>query len=266
MNKLLLTLLSLLPFSAFAQSDDLGLDFSASAEKKLCKNVDFTLEGNLRTQDNTSAIERVAIGGAFDFKVVNTKKLDLKLTAGWEHIWQHRLCEVEDKYKSDGVSIKGRNITDSYLQPRHRTTAGVAASYSPNKRWTFSLKESVQYNHYNAIDSIGVTKERYQMDGNGNQIVVSERDFKQKISRDRFVLRSKATVKYDIRRSHFAPFASFDYGLGLNYSTFKRKYIIGTDYKISKTNKLSVSYRFQSENDDDEPNGHIIGISYNIKL
>lgn len=266
MNKVLAFIFVLLPLTAFAQSDDFGFDLSAEAVKKLSRNASFAIEGNVRTQDNTSAIERYGIGGAFEFKFLNTKKLDIEATAGWEHIWQHHLSNAEDKYKSDGMTLKGRNITDSYVQPRHRTTVSIAGAYSPNKRWTFIIKESVQHNHYNAIDSIGVTKERFLMDGDGNQIVSSEEDMKQKGSRDRMVLRSKATVKYDIRRSHFVPFVSFDYGLGLNYTAFKRKFIVGTDYKLSKTNKVTAFYRFQTENDDDEPNGHIVGLSYSIKL
>ena len=45
------------------------------------------------------------------------------------------------------------------------------------------------------------------------------------------------------------------------------RYTIGTDYKLSKTSKLSVYYRFQNEvsgDDDDETGGHIIGLGYSF--
>lgn len=265
MKRLLILALTLVSLPVLAQTDDFGLDFSVDAEKKICRGIDFTLEGNARTQDNTGSMERWAIGGSFGFKVLNTKTFDLKVNTGWEYIWQQKLEEREDKLKTDG-SLKGYNVTESYWRPRHRTTLGLSGTYAPNKRWSFSLKEFVQYNHYNAVDSIGQQKYRFKMDGEGNQFTDMTPDVKMKGARDRFVLRSKFTAKYDIRRSHFAPYASVDYGCGLNYTTSKWKFTAGTDYKLSKTNKLTAFYRFQHENDDDEPNGHFIGVGYSVKF
>ncbi len=275
MNKLIAFLLTLLPLVSFAQSDDFGLDFSAEAEKKLCRGVDFTLEGNVRTQDNSSDIERMGIGGSFGFKLLNTKTFDIKLNAGWEYVSQKSLAETKDHYAEDTYNTPagpvtetyydGYNITLSNWRPRHRTTIGLSANYAPNKRWSFSLKEAVQYNHYGCTTK---TTERYRLEDEDDPASLQRIDDKVKDvqAKDKFVLRSKATVKYDIKHSPFAPFASLDYGCGLNYTVSKWKYTLGTNYKLSKTNKLTFFYRYQTENDDDEPNGHTIGIGYSIKL
>lgn len=267
-----------MPVTSWAQSDnDFGMDFSIGAEKKLCTNVDFALEGNARTQDNTSKIERWDIGGTLGIKLINTKRFDLKASAGWEYIWQNKLAEREDKYETyelytpEGVITEnvyeGYNETPNYWRPRHRTTVGITASYSPNKRWTFSLKESVQYNHYCSTTK---TTYKYRLADEDDPSSIFRDDSKTKVkevaAKDRTLLRSKLGVKYNIRHSAFAPYVSADYGCGLNYSTSKWKFTAGTDYKLSKKSKIDVFYRFQTENDDDEPNGHILGIGYNFRF
>ena len=84
--------------------------------------------------------------------------------------------------------------------------------------------------------------------------------------KDRFVLRSKLTVEYNIKGIPLNPFASVDYGCGLNYTANKWKYSVGADYTINKQHKFTLYYRFQTEDDDDEPNGHMLGMGYKIKF
>lgn len=279
MNKLRLCIIAFCAVctsNIFAQKeDDFGLDYCIEAEKKICKGIDFGLEANMRTQDNSSSIERYGIGGTLNVKLLNTKTFDVKFNAGWEYIWQRLLPETKEHYGEDtymtpeGPKVvsyyDGFNLTLRSWRPRHRTTVGISANYSPNKRWTFSLKESVQYNHYASYTR---NKERYRLDDPEDLLSIKYVDTKveQKSAKDRFVLRSKISVQYDVRHSPFAPFASVDYGCGLNYSTSKWKLTAGTDYKLNKTNKLSAFYRFQHDNDDDEPNGHIIGVAYSVKF
>lgn len=274
MNKLAFILLALLPLSASAQSDadnDFGLDLSVAAEKKLAKNLDFALDASLRTQDNTSAMERWGIGGAFSLKVLNTKKFDVKLSAGYEFIRQNMLAENElsvdkEEYNTPSGMVTSylyeEKCSSAYWRTRHRATFGTAASYSPNKRWSFSLKETVQYNHYNEATKHII---RYSWENDDPKELESEKDKTMK-AKDRTVLRSKFATQYNIRHSHFSPYAAIDYGCGLNYTTNKWRFSVGTDYKISKNSKLDVSYRFQTEDDDDEPNGHLVSIGYKIKL
>ena len=86
--------------------------------------------------------------------------------------------------------------------------------------------------------------------------------------KDRSVLRSKLTVQYNIRHCPVNPYVSVDYGCGLNYTASKWKYTAGADINLtaSKQHKLDVFYRYQTENDDDDPNGHFIGAGYKFKF
>ena len=82
MNKRITTLMlsavaSLVSLTARAQADDFGMDFSLAAEKKLCRGIGLTLEGNARTQDNTSKMDRWSVGATIDAKVFNTTTFDV---------------------------------------------------------------------------------------------------------------------------------------------------------------------------------------------
>lgn len=262
-----------------AQSDDFGLDFSASAEKKLAKGVDFSLEGEARTQDNTRKIERWTIGGTFGMRLFQTadKKFSLKASAGWKYMWRYNLAEITDKYDENTIFTpdgtvtesywKGYNEKSSYWRNRHRTSIGLGASYKLNKRWSFSLKETFQYTHF-CKASATVNKFRLEDEEPGESIKLKETSSKVYEGKDRTVLRSKLTAQYNIRHCPVNPYASADYGCGLNYTTNKWKFTVGTDINISKNkqHKLDVFYRFITEDDDEDPNGHLIGIGYQFKF
>jgi HK97 family phage major capsid protein len=53
-------------------------------------------------------------------------------------------------------------------------------------------------------------------------------------SKDRWILRNKFTVEYNIKGLPLNPFASVDFGVGLGKSTFKQKYTAGLDFNINK--------------------------------
>lgn len=263
MRKLLILSLLAATLTASAQdkSNDFGLDFGFEASKRIAQNLDLGIEAGLRTQDNTQRMERVSLGASLGYKFYKTKTFDMKASGGFEYIWSNNLGYTTDHYNSDG-DLNGYNVYDHNWRNRHRTSLGLAATYSPSKRWSFSLKETVQYNHY-ASDSVARQKYRYNDD---DEPYLKEADQKAIPAKDRFVLRSKFTVAYNIKGLPLNPFASIDYGRGLNYNANKWKLSVGCDWNINKQNRLSLFYRFQTENDDDEPNGHIIGVGYKVKF
>lgn len=273
-KQLQLSIISLFcAMGAYAQSDDFGMDFSLTAEKKLCDRVELSVEGNARTQDNTSKIDRWSVGAAIATKVYDGDKFSIKAFAGWEYLWMHILGEKKDKYDTstsiapggEVTEVKyyeGYNETEPYWRDRHRTSVGASASYKPNKRWSFQLKETVQYSHYAKAST---TKNKYRLDDDDN-IYLKEAETDSKKAKDRTILRSRLSADYNIKHCPINPFASAEYGCGLSYSTNKWKFTAGADYKINKTNILTAFYRYQTEDDDDDPNGHIIGIGYKIKL
>lgn len=291
-NLLTIFLLGIFPFSATAQnfgsSNDFGMDFTVAADKEILPDLEFSLEGNMRTQDDTKRIERYVIGGELSYKFFNTKKFDMKVSGGFEYMWQQKPEErklaktpypfsATDEngdviFDETGMPVPDKNyydynVNERYWRNRHRTSLGLSAEYSPNKRWSFQLKETVQYNHYCREDSTNQYEYRWkENDDDEKYLGVPSIDRKGVDPKDRFVLRSKFTVEYNIKGIPLNPFASVDYGCGLNYTTNKWKLAVGADYNINKQNRISVFYRFQTEDDDDEPNGHIIGIGYKINL
>ena len=258
--------------NAMAQSDDFGMDFSLSAEKKLNKTFGISVEAEARTQDNTSKMDRWSAGASIDAKLYEGTTFSVKAFAGWEYMWTHKLGEKKDKYDTytsmtpEGeVTVseyEGYNETLPYWRDRHRTSLGASASFEPNKRWTFRLKETVQYSHYAKATA---TKNKFRLNDDGDPYMKSsESDTKR--PKDRTILRSKIETEYNIRHCPLNPYVSAEYGCGLDYTASKWKFTAGTDYKINKKNSLTAFYRYQTEDDDEDPNGHIIGIGYKIKL
>ena len=275
MNKKFITLaLSLFAVAgAYAQGDDFGMDFSVGAEKKIRSGMEVSIEGNARTQDKTRKMDRWSIGAGFDMKIYDTSDFDIKATLKWEYMWVYKLNQIKNKYDeytyTDPVlgsyteqEYKGYNEELAYWRNRHRTSVGLTATYEPNKRWKFQLKETVQYSHY-CNDS--TTQNKYRLDGKGNHYFKeSEMDYKG--AKDRTILRSRITAQYDVRRCLLDPYVSVEYGCGLNYTANKWKFMVGTDIKINKQNVIDAFYRYQTEDDDEDPNGHIIGVGYKYKF
>lgn len=260
----------------FSVDDDFGVDLSVGAEKEVLPDLEISVEGNLRTQDNTQRVERYLVGAELSYKFLNTKKFDMKVSGGFEYMWNQKMAETNFKETVEAIDwddpnlgtilIDEYNVNERYWRNRHRTSLGLSASYSPNKRWSFQLKETVQYNHYCREDSINQLEYRYDEDDDVDGFYKIKNDRKSVDPKDRFVLRSKFTVEYNVKGIPLNPFASIDYGCGMNYTANKWKYSVGADYTINKKHKLTLYYRFQTEDDDDEPNGHMLGLGYKIKL
>ena len=267
---------------SFAQSDDFGMDFSVSAEKKLRPGTHVSVEGGVRTMDDTKKVDRWTVSLSADQRLYSNGTFDLKAGLKWEYMWMNYPEQTKDKYE-DHEYFNGENTTTKteymgynhrhqFWRGRHRTSLSLTAEYQPNKRWSFSWKEMVQYSHLNKAHT---TMDRYRIDDvdedeEGNLIYYYYKDEDNNIKnykvKDRVLLRSKVGVDYNIRKCPIDPYVSAEYGCGLNYSTNKWKFTVGTDIKINKQNKIDLFYRYQIEDDDDEPNGHFIGLGYNFKF
>lgn len=252
---------------ASAQSDDFGYELSVAGETKLYRGLKLEIEGSMRTQDDAERIDRFVVGAGLSYRLYQTldKRFSVKASAGFDYMWTYRLAETEiksDNYvlEADNSITYAYNETDSYWRNRHRTNVGLSLSYAPNKRWSFGLKETLQYTHFCNVDSIGRTKWRF----NDDDELYSRFDPTSKGHKDQTILRSKFSVSYDIKGIPIDLFASVEYGCGLNYTANKWKFTGGYDYKINKQNKLSLYYRYNTENDDDEVNGHMVGLGYKI--
>lgn len=274
--------------TSYAQSDDFGFDFSVGAEKKLRPGTHVSLEGGVRTMDHTKKVDRWTVGVGADQRLFDNGIFDLKVGLKWEYMWINYPEQTKDKtenYEYEHVVLDENDepysyYTDDYMgynhrhqfwRGRHRTSLSLTAGYQPNKRWSFSWKEMVQYSHYNKAKT---TMDRYRVedveeDDNGDlayTYYLDNDNIKEYKAKDRVLLRSKVGVDYNIRKCPVDPYLSAEYGCGLNYSANKWKFTAGADFKINKQNKIDLFYRYQTEDDDDEPNGHFIGLAYNIKF
>lgn len=273
MNKFIVSLALLLSSLGSYAQDNFGINLNVSVEKKFSKRFDGELSVDSRfQQDDYWYTERVGFGVGLGYKIVDTKKFDLKGNIGFEYLRQVKPQELEYTNKE---KLK---ITQERKFNRARASLGFAAAFKPNKRWTFSLKETVQYNRYAKHHAEVCKFDKKLKDGeiyydyrDGDlwyDIVENADDVENKSfnAKDRFILRNKLTIKYDIRHSIVSPYISGDYGCGLNYSTNKWKATIGTGIALSKMHNLDVFYRYQTEDDDDEPNGHLLGVGYILKF
>lgn len=308
---ILLTAMLLSSASSFAQKDnDFGADLSVEVEKKIKPGLNVSFEAEYRTQDDSKKTERIdlALGASYRIFQTRDKKFNIKLNGGLEYMRQYKLSETEaynkqkDKYdyydKTTGYELdiedeafneslynrtyKGYNVksgtqtTDPYWRNRLRASAGASFSYKPNKRWTFSLKETMQYNRYFSADSVdryrtyAETKYRYNDDdelyARPTENVENEYDAKYVEAKNRWVLRNKIGVEYNIKNLPLTPFFNADWGVGLTEKSLKQKYTVGMDFSIDKQNKLSMWYRYTHEHDDDDTNGHLVGLGYKLEF
>ena len=289
MKKILsLFVFSFASLTSFAQSNDFGMDFTVEADKKLRPGTHVFVEGGARTMDNTRKIDRWTVGLGVSQRLYTDGVFELKAALKWEYMWVNYPEQTKDKTENyelehTGIDTDGNAYTyytDDYLgynhrhqfwRGRHRTSLSLQGEYKPNKRWTFSLKEMVQYSHFNrattTMDRYRIEEEEEDEDGNITYTYYLDEDNQKHYkAKDKVVLRSKVGIDYDIRHCPVNPYVSAEYGCGLNYTTNKWKFVAGVGIKLNKQNKIDFFYRYQTEDDDDEPNGHIIGLGYSLKF
>ena len=237
---------------------DVGTDISIEVEKRLAPGISLSLEGNHRSQNDVKSTDRWQVGTELGFRICRSenKKLSGKGGVGFVYTWKQNLEETKEHFNNAGI-MNGYNSTESYYRQRYRINVSIGATYAPSKRWQFALKETFQYNHYNSGDSVCRTKYRY----NDDDELYAISDRKAVEAKDKMLMRSKFTVAYNIKGLPLNPFASVEYCAGQG-NTERWKYTGGLDFRVNKQNKLTVFYRYQTTNDDEDPNGHIVGWAY----
>ena len=86
--------------------------------------------------------------------------------------------------------------------------------------------------------------------------------------KSKHMLRSRLQVSYDIPSCKFDPTASVEL-FNDDDGIAKMRYQLGVDYKIQKKHVLSLTYRYQhvnSNDDDNEVDCHLIGFGYKYKF
>ncbi|MBO6033033.1 MAG: DUF2490 domain-containing protein [Prevotella sp.] len=243
---LLFTVCSLFtPLTASAQSDgdDFGLDFQLEAEKKLTKKWSLSLGAELRTRDNTKEVDRWSVGVGADYKVTKW----LKASAGYDLLIDNR---EKSTYKKNGEL----NKIAEFWGVRHRVNVALTASQKLGD-FKVSLRERWQYT-YRPEKTI----DRYDVD---------DEDYESKTysGKAKHLLRSRLQVGYSVPGTKLSPYANVELFNG--WSLVKTRYIIGTDYDLSKKHSFGLFYRYQAvhnDTDNEESDVHLIGFSYKFKF
>ena len=252
-------LLALMPLCALAQGDDFGLDFSLEAQKKLSKKWSIGLEGEFRTRDNTKTVDRWSLGLGVDYKVTKW----LKASAGYAFLYDHneRISYYE---RTDDAVLEGdAEVGDPkkcarYWAPRHRFNVSLTLDKKLFGDFRFSLRERWQYT-YRPEHTVSERWSYLNQAYDGKEKTYS--------GKGRNVLRSRLQVEFDKKGCAFNPYANVEFFNA--WSLQKTRFNVGLDYKLSKQHTLGAFYRYQNvRNDDDdyEPNIHMIGVSYKFKF
>lgn len=214
---------------------------SAEMKAKIANGLSGYVEGEFRTTDGLGGTERWAASAGLNYNICSW----LKMSAGYTYIHRH----------VDGRITKKGNIVSDYWQPRHRASFSLTGNYSWN-RFTFSLRERYQYT-YRTEQSVP------KWDGDDG----SEKQNELIEASHKHVLRSRLKVEYNIRKSGFTPFASFElYNSLSDFQCEKSRWTVGTDYAFNKRHSISAFYRYIDRSDDDDANGHVIGVGYSFKM
>ena len=274
----------LLVASNMVAQSDFGVWTSIEASTKLNKQLELSLEGEYRTQSNSSLTERIATGISLSYK--NKKVPFLKADVGYSVMSMYGLGETTIKYEKndeggyeyddDGNLIpKHKNVDSPYWYTRHRATASLTGSVKWG-RFKFSLRERYQFTHrmrsycdrerwyydpYHKMFPEDVPE--YYVDDDPESDGYSYMTDTKKAKSDH-KLRSRLSVSYDIKQCPFEPFAEVEVYNELDnaFAYDKIRYTVGADYKINKEHKLTFYYRYQDYADIDEVSGHVLGIGY----
>lgn len=245
-HKLLATLLllSLTPSTQAQHGNDFGLWLDAGVEKKLNKKWSLEADLGYRSRSDARITDRMSIGLAAEYKIAKW----IKAGAGYDLLYDHREPKVT-YHKSSGTVNK---ITPDYWGLRHRFHLDLSGSVDWG-RLGLSLRERYQYT-YRPV----ATAKKYDTD------TEEWEDVKAKNSH---ILRSRLQLDYNIKHCPVDPFASVELFHGEG-GLQKSRYTAGLQWKLSKQHSLKAYYRYQTthDDDDDEPNRHILGLGYAFKF
>lgn len=262
--------------------DEFGIWGTFEFSKKVNKKTKFVIDAEIRSIEAVSDIERIAIGAKLDYKIKEWKdfgykdkdKFEIKANIGYCFIYGHTLSGKsikEIKTDEELGKLESYNIDDSYWANRNRVYLTLTGEYKVG-RFEISLRERLQYTRTGSV-TVNETKYRWEeiVDIKGNHMgwehIVKGPEAEFKEAKHNLSLRSRLSVKYDIKNCPVTPFVSAELYTRLDkWNGYdKARYRAGATYKINKDNSISLFYLYQSVSGD-APDGHAIGLEYSIDL
>ena len=272
-------LLSFSAAQAQSECDDFGIWTSLNASKKLTDRLKIGFEGELRSIEGVSQMDRRSIGVDFSYDILSWLKADI----GYIYIQSHNSEEKKIKdfvgLDNDNNEIYSYNIDRSYWEQRDRLVASLSASWKIG-RVKFSLRERVQYQYTHSAlvyedqyrpfqkDSDDPNSEYITNDDPNDPYKPTKSEAELKDAKQNTTLRTRLTAKWDIKKCPVTPFASVELFTRLDKWKFhdKLRYRIGAEYKIDKDNEISLYYLYQDNHASSSPAIHAIGVGYSFDL
>lgn len=240
-----------------AQSDDFGLDFSVEAEKKIDKQWSVSLEGELRRRDDAKTNDRWSLGLGVDYKIAKWVKASAGYSLLYDNTKRISYSDQEDVDDGDFDEVGMPKKCAQYWAPRHRFNVSLTFDKKLFGDFRFSLRERWQYTwrpEHTVSERWSYLDEAY--DGKVKTYGGSGKN----------VLRSRLQVEYDRKGLSLTPYANVEFWNA--WKLQKTRYTVGLDWKLSKQHAVGAFYYYQKVNDDDdlEPNRHLLGVSYKFKF
>lgn len=260
MKKILITILLMLPVAGWAQGDDWGAWISLGADKKVGKKFSYEVEAEMRTRDDFTTMDRLSIGASADYKLTKW----LKASAGYTLLYDGNFERIT-YYDADDPEVALQEIVEAgdpkryvkYDLLRHRTNVSLTGDVNIG-HFNVSLRERWQYT-YRPERTVDQRYDYYEEAWDGTPHTYR--------GKGKSVLRSRLQVEYKKKGLKLTPYVSAE---AFNaWGLQKMRYSAGFDWKMNKRNAFGLAYRYQhiyGEDDDNEPNMHVVSVSYKRKF
>lgn len=242
LTALLLLAMAALPAKA---GDDFGMSYAVAAQKKLSKQASVEVEGELRTRNSTRTVDRWSLEASGSYKIARW----LKVEAGYQWLLDNNREKI-----TTNPGGAPNNWRPSYWASRHRLQLALTGSLqagdvtlSVRERWQFTRRPSHTTTRY---DFDNLWWEPTTVRGKSSN-----------------VLRSRVQIEYNIPHCHLTPEVSVE--LFNDMRLDKTRVQLGGDYKITRNHIVGLFYRYQNVNNrngDNEPNMHMLGLTYKFKF
>ena len=245
-------------------NDDFGVWTEISVKKELTQTLDLGFEGEIRTGNNSSTIDRLSGGIALSYKPSKYFKFGASYIFYGDYSAEK---ESKHAYFEDG-ELASYRLTPGYWKPNHRFYVEGTATKKFWKWLRISVRERYQFNHEaeTSIDRTEFEREEY-FTPNGvergdwesyNVPKINECQSQQR-------LRTRVKLEYDKKGVNWSPFVSVELYNGINDKMHLQKIRtgVGTEYKINKQHKVGMAYLYSCHlNEAPNEHKHALNISY----
>lgn len=239
-------------------NDDFGVWTEISVKKELTQTLDLGFEGEIRTGNNSSTIDRLSGGIALSYKPSKYFKF------GASYIFYGDYSAEKEKYDYYEGELTGRELIFGYWKPNHRFYVEGTATKKFWKWLRISVRERYQFNHEAKHNREFVEYMPYT-GPEGVTWVPEDPATEPRDCESQQRLRTRVKFEYDKKGVAWNPFVSVELYNSLDNSMHLHKVRtgIGTEYKINKQNKVGLAYLYSCHLDGKEnEHKHALNISY----